>query len=35
MEYALLRGLGVLSLDGARGEALWRKMVFEHFTGLK
>ena len=27
IEYAILRGLGALSLYGARGEALWQEMV--------
>ena len=35
IENELLRGSGVLPQYGARGEALWWKMVLDHFTGLK
>ena len=35
IEYAILRGLVVLPLYGARGEALWQKMVLGHSKGLK
>ena len=35
IEYAILRGLVELPLYGARGEALWQKMVFRHSKGLK
>ena len=30
-----LEGVWWSPLYGARGEALWQKMVLEHFTGLK
>ena len=33
IEYALFKG--VPPLYGARGEAMWRKMVLGHFEGLK
>ena len=33
LECALLRGLGVFSLYGARGEALWQEMVLGHSKG--
>ena len=35
IEYAILRGLVILPLYGARGEALWQNMVLGHSKGLK
>ena len=35
IEYALLRGQGGCPLYGSMGEAMWQKMVFVQFKGLK